>query len=299
MAALAGLVPWALLGIRATWRGGRRGAQAAARSGRGGRSCLPLRLPCALQVGADGTQPSVLSLGPTVRLKADLVIAGDLAQVPLQLLQQLLVSLGLVQGHKGVQGAELRQQQWDALCGGIQFHGAGALHGEGRGRGRGRGGEGDREGSGRGGGGGGEREGRRTGRGAGQGGGGEGEGWEGRGAEGEGTGRGAGEGSGRGGGVGGEGTGRGAGEGEGEGWGGEGSRRGGDGEGSKRGGGDREGRKGVIASQQCTTYTPALACSILWTVHDQQSRLPQLKCHDTSGGQRSHLGRGLIKDGIA
>ena len=52
----------------------------------GDRSYLTLGLPYALQVGADGTQPSVLALGPAVGLEAYLVIAGDLTQVPLQLL---------------------------------------------------------------------------------------------------------------------------------------------------------------------------------------------------------------------
>ena len=95
--------------------------------GGGGGSCLPLCLPYALQVGPDGTQPSVLSLCPTVGLEADLVISSDLTEVPFQLLQELLVALGLVQGHKGMESAELRQQQGDALCGRIELHGTGPL----------------------------------------------------------------------------------------------------------------------------------------------------------------------------
>ena len=62
------------------------GHRAGAGGSDGGRSYLTLGLPYALQVGADSTQPSVLALGPAVGLEAYLVIAGDLTQVPLQLL---------------------------------------------------------------------------------------------------------------------------------------------------------------------------------------------------------------------
>ena len=83
-----------------------------------------------------------------VWLEAELVIAGQLTEVPLQLLQEFLVAHGLLRGDEGVELAELRHRYRKQLRCSVQFHRAGALEGGGRGREEGR----------RGGGGGGGRE---------------------------------------------------------------------------------------------------------------------------------------------
>ena len=49
---------------------------------------------------------SVTDLGPAVGLEADVVISGDLAEVPLQLLEHLPVAHRLLQGGEGVKVCE-------------------------------------------------------------------------------------------------------------------------------------------------------------------------------------------------
>ena len=71
-----------------------------------------------------------------VRLEAELVVACDLTEVSLELLQDLLVTDGLVVRDKGVQVCKLRHREGKKFCHRIQFHRARPLEGgEGRGGG--------------------------------------------------------------------------------------------------------------------------------------------------------------------
>lgn len=47
-----------------------------------------------------------------VRLEGDVVIAGHLTEVPLQLSEELLVAIGLIQRHEGVDVCKLIPGDW-------------------------------------------------------------------------------------------------------------------------------------------------------------------------------------------
>ena len=87
---------------------------------------VPLGLSLVLQVGHDGHQACVLALGPAVRLEGDVVVPGDLAEVPLQLLEHLPVAHGLLGRGEGVEVGEAGEAAGHHLRGGVELHGAGA-----------------------------------------------------------------------------------------------------------------------------------------------------------------------------
>jgi hypothetical protein len=62
-----------------------------------------------------------------VGLEGDFVVASDLAEVSLELLEQLIVAKRLVEGHERVNVCEVLQTAWHHLGRAVQLHRAGTL----------------------------------------------------------------------------------------------------------------------------------------------------------------------------
>jgi len=77
-----------------------------------------------VKVGPNAAKTSVLTVGTAVGLEGDAIKASDLAEVPLELVEEGLVALGLLQGDEGVHVGELGPSDGDHLGGGVQLHGA-------------------------------------------------------------------------------------------------------------------------------------------------------------------------------
>ena len=90
-------------------------------SGERDQTDVPLCLPLVLQVGHDGHQPGVLPLGPAVRLEGDVVVARDLAQVPLQLLEHLPVPHRLLGRGERVEVSKAGETARHHLRGGVEL----------------------------------------------------------------------------------------------------------------------------------------------------------------------------------
>ena len=75
-------------------------------------------------VSPDGHQPCVLAVGAGVWLKRNGVEPRNFCQVFGQLVHQLVVSLRLIAGHKGVYVAELLPGDGEHFGGGVELHGA-------------------------------------------------------------------------------------------------------------------------------------------------------------------------------
>ena len=94
--------------------------------GGGGDEAHVARLPARAVVGRDGQQARVLALRAGVGLHRERVIAGDPAQLPLQVLHHLGIPGGLMGRGVRVERAELGPGQGHHLGGGVELHRAGA-----------------------------------------------------------------------------------------------------------------------------------------------------------------------------
>ena len=99
----------------------------------------PGLLAAARVVRADREQTGELALGAGVGLQRHRVVAGDLAQRALEVVEQLAVARGLLLGHERVHGRELRPRDRHHLGGAVELHRARARAGSSCGRARGRG----------------------------------------------------------------------------------------------------------------------------------------------------------------
>ena len=77
-------------------------------------------------ISADGQEPGIFALTAGIGLKGDRIEAGDLGEPGLQVLEQSLVTLGLLSRHEGVDVGKTGPGYGDHLGAGIQLHGAGA-----------------------------------------------------------------------------------------------------------------------------------------------------------------------------
>ena len=105
MTALAGLVPWAEVGMRQTLRS---------------------RLAARCVVIADDEQAGVFALRAGVRLQRDRGKPGDLGQPAFELIAQLVIAGGLIVRRKGMKPRKLRPGNRKHLRGRVQLHRAGA-----------------------------------------------------------------------------------------------------------------------------------------------------------------------------
>ena len=77
------------------------------------------------QVALDAKQPGILTLRAGVGLKRNGIETGDLTQHGLEFLDQVVVTLGLIQGCKRVNGAELVERDRRHFRRRVKFHGTG------------------------------------------------------------------------------------------------------------------------------------------------------------------------------
>ena len=90
----------------------------------GDQADIALNVAARVVVGANREEASELTLAAGVGLEAYGVVAGDLAEHPLEALDERDVSLGLVQRCEGVNAREARPRDGLHLRGRIEFHGA-------------------------------------------------------------------------------------------------------------------------------------------------------------------------------
>ncbi|CUH41249.1 hypothetical protein RUM4293_00117 [Ruegeria atlantica] len=102
----------------------RRGRVGAMRRGRD-QADIAVPFAAGEVIVADGQQACVFTLRARVGLLADRVIAGDLAQLVVQIINHLMIALRLIFGAERVQIAELGPGDRDHLDRGVQLHGAG------------------------------------------------------------------------------------------------------------------------------------------------------------------------------
>ncbi len=86
---------------------------------------VAVRITARSVVAADGQQAGIFTLRPRVGLLGDRVIAGDLAELVIQIVDHRVIAHRLIFGAEGVQVAELGPSDRDHLDGGVQLHGAG------------------------------------------------------------------------------------------------------------------------------------------------------------------------------
>ena len=106
--------------------GHHRGGGVGAVGGRRDQADVAGALAAGAVVAADREQAGQLALGAGVRLDRDLVVAGDLGQPALELLDEVAVADGVLGGRERVQVGEARQRHRLHLGGGVELHGAGA-----------------------------------------------------------------------------------------------------------------------------------------------------------------------------
>mmetsp|Transcript_28308 Transcript_28308/g.91616 ORF Transcript_28308/g.91616 Transcript_28308/m.91616 type:complete len:458 (+) Transcript_28308:216-1589(+) len=79
-----------------------------------------------LVVLTDRHQPCVLASSSSVGLLGDGIEAGNVHEPLVELVQKLVVSLDLIDGHEGMDRVDLGPGHGDHLRGGVELHGAGA-----------------------------------------------------------------------------------------------------------------------------------------------------------------------------
>jgi hypothetical protein len=102
----------------------RGGGRVGSVGGGGDQTDVALVLSLGLEVGADDTETGEFSLGSRVGLERDGIETGDVSEVGLELVNEYLVTLGLVEGNEGVEGRELGPGDGEHLSGGVELHGA-------------------------------------------------------------------------------------------------------------------------------------------------------------------------------
>ncbi|MCY1368933.1 hypothetical protein D9M69_559460 [compost metagenome] len=92
--------------------------------GRRNQANVAISLPTTGVIRTDGEQPRVFALRAGIGLQRHSVVTGCRAEHLLQLLDQLLISLGLFGWRERMQGAKLGPGDRDHLAGGVELHGA-------------------------------------------------------------------------------------------------------------------------------------------------------------------------------
>jgi hypothetical protein len=85
---------------------------------------VTVSLAVGLLILTNSQETSILSLRTSVGLQRDGVEASDVSQLTLEVVEHLLVSLGLIDRNEGVNAVELGPSDGDHFSSSVQFHGA-------------------------------------------------------------------------------------------------------------------------------------------------------------------------------